>query len=174
MATIDAVLTAIDANLDASRAQAVRPVEHSVDLDRSGLRRRVPARRRLAGRRPGGLGFEAAVRPTAGHPMVVAHAKAARTCRMCCSTAITTCSRRIRWSSGTPPPFEPRSSRPDGKRIVARGASDDKGQLMTFVEACRAFERRAACRAMSPSCSRARRNPARPRCRPFLPPTRPS
>ncbi len=39
-------------------------------------------------------------------------------------------------------PFEPSiATEPDGRRIiVARGASDDKGQLLTFIEACRAWK----------------------------------
>jgi acetylornithine deacetylase/succinyl-diaminopimelate desuccinylase-like protein len=39
------------------------------------------------------------------------------------------------------PPFEPQlEETPDGQVIRGRGASDDKGQLMTFVEACRAWK----------------------------------
>jgi acetylornithine deacetylase/succinyl-diaminopimelate desuccinylase-like protein len=40
------------------------------------------------------------------------------------------------------PPFEPRlTTLPDGRKaITARGACDDKGQVMTFIEACRAWK----------------------------------
>ena len=91
------------------------------------------------------LGFTAEVRPTAGHPAVVA--------RMSSNGG----------AGGRPhvlfyghydvqpvdplnlwhrPPFEPAvTDHADGRKIiVARGAEDDKGQLMTFVEACRAWK----------------------------------
>lgn len=46
------------------------------------------------------------------------------------------------WES---PPFEPvvrgaRAGEQGGERIVARGAVDDKGQVVTFLEACRAWK----------------------------------
>jgi acetylornithine deacetylase/succinyl-diaminopimelate desuccinylase-like protein len=90
------------------------------------------------------IGFEARVEPTLGKPMVVGHRHAPP-------------ERRERprvlfyghydvqppdplpeWNA---PPFEPRlvDDPRHGKIIVARGSSDDKGQLMTFIEACRAW-----------------------------------
>jgi acetylornithine deacetylase/succinyl-diaminopimelate desuccinylase-like protein len=40
------------------------------------------------------------------------------------------------------PPFEPRmATLPDGRKVIsARGACDDKGQVLTFIEACRAWK----------------------------------
>ena len=94
----------------------------------------------------GSLGFDASVRPTAGHPVVIGKSgngeRRAAKRHACCSTAIMTCSRSIRSIFGRPRPLSraSRRSRVDGKIIVARGACDDKGQAMTFVEACRAFK----------------------------------
>ncbi len=62
--------------------------------------------------------------------------------RTCCSTATTTCSRSIRSICGR----RRRSSRASRRLPTAARASwhaapaDDKGQVMTFVEACRAYK----------------------------------
>jgi acetylornithine deacetylase/succinyl-diaminopimelate desuccinylase-like protein len=91
-----------------------------------------------------GLGFKAAARPTGGHPMIVAHyiPKSA--------TAKTPHALFYGHYDVQPvdpvglwktPPFEPTLKKgADGtERIYGRGSADDKGQLMTFVEAARAM-----------------------------------
>ena len=87
------------------------------------------------------IGFTAAKRETAGRPVVVASAKASRRdaphVLFYGHYDVQPVDPLNLWRQ---PPFEPkREAGPNGDRILARGASDDKGQVMTFVEACRAF-----------------------------------
>jgi len=91
----------------------------------------------------GGLGFEASVRQTSGHPMVVGHHPGA--------TAdaphvlfyghydVQPIDPIELWEDD---PFDPRLKEIDnGRKVVTgRGTADDKGQLLTFVEACRAYK----------------------------------
>lgn len=91
-----------------------------------------------------GLGFEAEAAPTAGQPMVVAHhpgtgPDAARRPRILYygHYDVQPADPLELWTSA---PFEPAIVEgPRGKRVVARGAVDDKGQVMGIVEALRAW-----------------------------------
>jgi len=89
-----------------------------------------------------GLGFDATVRPTAGHPVVTAKTNGAANggprVLFYGHYDVQPVDPLTEW---THPPFEPRmETLPDGRKIIiARGACDDKGQAMTFVEACRAY-----------------------------------
>jgi acetylornithine deacetylase/succinyl-diaminopimelate desuccinylase-like protein len=89
------------------------------------------------------LGFAAEVRPTAGHPAIVATSNGNDGARphvlFYGHYDVQPVDPLNLWHR---PPFEPAvTDHADGRKIiVARGAEDDKGQLMTFVEACRAWK----------------------------------
>jgi acetylornithine deacetylase/succinyl-diaminopimelate desuccinylase-like protein len=88
-----------------------------------------------------GIGFETSIRPTGGHPIVVGKGGpqgSAPRVLFYGHYDVQPVDPIDLWEA---PPFAPRiAALPDGRKIiVARGACDDKGQVMTFVEACRAF-----------------------------------
>lgn len=85
------------------------------------------------------LGFTASVRPTPGHPMVVArHEAPGRHILFYGHYDVQPVDPLALWDRD---PFDPAiEETAKGAVIRARGASDDKGQLMTFIEACRAYK----------------------------------
>ena len=85
------------------------------------------------------LGFEARAAETPGHPMVVAHGgEGRRHILFYGHYDVQPVDPLELWDR---PPFVPElQDTPKGKVIRARGSSDDKGQLMTFIEACRAWK----------------------------------
>lgn len=86
-----------------------------------------------------GLGFDAAARPTPGHPMVVGHGgTGGRHLLFYGHYDVQPVDPLDLWHRD---PFDPAiEDTPGGRVIRARGASDDKGQLMTFIEAARAWK----------------------------------
>jgi acetylornithine deacetylase/succinyl-diaminopimelate desuccinylase-like protein len=90
------------------------------------------------------IGFDAEARKTPKHPMVVAHyapknlPKSAPHVLFYGHYDVQPVDPLNLWHS---PPFEPqrKKSKNGADILVGRGAADDKGQLMTFVEAARAY-----------------------------------
>jgi acetylornithine deacetylase/succinyl-diaminopimelate desuccinylase-like protein len=88
------------------------------------------------------LGFEAAVRPTAGHPVVVGQFSGPADYQgphilFYGHYDVQPVDPLTLWHSD---PFDPQYvDGPRGKRYVARGAVDDKGQTLMFLEALRAW-----------------------------------
>jgi len=91
------------------------------------------------------LGFDAAKHPTPGHPMVLAKTEDAEDAAdegiphvlFYGHYDVQPVDPLNLWDRD---PFDPQvEDTPAGKVIRGRGAADDKGQLMTFVEACRAW-----------------------------------
>ncbi len=87
------------------------------------------------------MGFSASARDTPGHPIVVAHDRSAHG-----TSALFYGHYDVQpvdpLNLWTRDPFDPAvETGADGARVIrARGASDDKGQVMTFIEACRAWK----------------------------------
>ena len=139
---LDAVLKTIDSDLDGSleRLCALLRIE-SISTDPAFASEVRRAADWLAADLAT-IGFDAAVRPTPGHPMVVAHDSAGRDGPHVLFYGHYDVQPVDPLDEWTSPPFEPRIVVVDGrKRIVGRGASDDKGQLLTFIEACRAWKK---------------------------------
>jgi acetylornithine deacetylase/succinyl-diaminopimelate desuccinylase-like protein len=140
---LPAVLQKIDAGLDQSLERLFEFLRiQSISTDPA-YNKECQAAAAFVAKDLSGIGFQTSIRQTEGHPIVVGKGGGAGNGN----------SPRVLfyghydvqpvdpldlWDT---PPFTPRIAvLPDGRKIiVARGACDDKGQVMTFVEACRAF-----------------------------------
>ncbi len=137
--TLDPVLARIDENLDAATARLL-------DLLRIPSISTDPAYKADCDRAADWLvedlksiGFEASKRPTPGHPMVVAHSDGDGPHILFYGHYdVQPVDPLDLWDND---PFDPQiQDTAKGKVIRGRGSSDDKGQLMTFVEACRSWK----------------------------------
>ncbi|HSP24181.1 MAG TPA: dipeptidase [Saliniramus sp.] len=142
MSDLEAVLAKVDENLDASLARLFEWLRiPSISTDPA-----YAADCRKAGewlvKDLATLGFEVGLRETPGHPIVLGHAKSGENRPHVLFYGhydVQPVDPLELWHT---PPFEPTMSElPFGRPIiVGRGAADDKGQVMTFIEACRAWK----------------------------------
>jgi acetylornithine deacetylase/succinyl-diaminopimelate desuccinylase-like protein len=147
MSKLDQVLARIDADLDASLDRLFRFLSiKSISTDPAHAEDCRAAAVHLA-TDISTLDIAAEVHPTDGHPIVFAKSSPAdppsggdrRRVVFYGHYDVQPVDPLDLWQT---PPFEPRiATLPDGRKaIVARGACDDKGQVMTFIEACRAWK----------------------------------
>ncbi|OWU83396.1 hypothetical protein ATO6_18230 [Oceanicola sp. 22II-s10i] len=137
--SLDAVLSRLDADLPAA-------TERLLDLLRIPSVSTDPAYKADCDRAAdwlvadlASIGIQAEKRPTPGHPMVVGHVEGDGPHILFYGHYdVQPVDPLNLWNRA---PFDPAiEETPAGKVIRGRGSSDDKGQLMTFVEACRAWK----------------------------------
>jgi len=142
-APVEAVLRHVDAHLDASRGRLFDllriPSISAQEAHRDDCARAAAwVRDRLTE-----LGFRTEIRPTPGHPVVVAHHDGPADYKgphilFYGHYDVQPPDPLDLWTS---PPFDPQLvDGPRGPRFVARGAVDDKGQMTMFLEALRAWK----------------------------------
>ncbi|WP_454917038.1 dipeptidase [Xanthobacter sediminis] len=141
MTAVDQALQAVDGGLDAALARLfefLRIPSISTDPAHKAACRTAAE---WAAAELAGLGLSAQVHETAGHPVVVGRTDtgAARRVLFYGHYDVQPVDPLDLWQT---PPFEPRlGETADGRRtIVARGAADDKGQVLTFLDALRAIK----------------------------------
>lgn len=142
MSAVQPVLDNLDANLDASLERLFSLVRiPSISTDPAYAHECRRAAEWLVEDLKG-IGFDASVRETTGHPMVVAHHEGpagAPHILFYGHYDVQPVDPLNLWEDD---PFDPKLKEiePGRKVITGRGSSDDKGQLMLFVEACRAWK----------------------------------
>jgi acetylornithine deacetylase/succinyl-diaminopimelate desuccinylase-like protein len=139
MSKLPAILSRLDADLEGSLARLSSWLEiPSISTDSAYA---AESRRAAEWLRADleALGFKASLRETPGHPVVVAHRPkpGAPHVLFYGHYDVQPVDPLNLWDTE---PFKPvvKEIAPDRKVIVARGACDDKGQVMTFIEALRA------------------------------------
>jgi acetylornithine deacetylase/succinyl-diaminopimelate desuccinylase-like protein len=140
---LPAVLDKIDAELDKSLARLFDFLKiQSISTDPA-YKDHCRTAADFVARDLSSLGFNTSLRPTGGHPVVVGKSGngGASVPRVLFygHYDVQPVDPLNLWDT---PPFAPRlATLTDGRKIIiARGACDDKGQVMTFVEALRAFK----------------------------------
>ncbi|PZU89620.1 MAG: hypothetical protein DI527_15670 [Chelatococcus sp.] len=139
MSKLPAILARLDADLDASLAR----LSSWLEIPSIGTDSAYDAETRRAAEvlraDLEGLGFKAELRETGGHPVVLAHRPkpGAPHALFYGHYDVQPVDPLSLWEND---PFKPvvKELEPGRKVILARGACDDKGQVMTFVEAMRA------------------------------------
>jgi acetylornithine deacetylase/succinyl-diaminopimelate desuccinylase-like protein len=140
MSVLDAVLNRIDQDLEQSldRLFALLRIA-SISTDPA-YKPQCRAAAEHVAKDLASIGFDCSIRPTAGHPIVVGKGGDGSGPRTLFygHYDVQPVDPLDLWET---PPFEPRVALSNGRKVIrGRGACDDKGQLMTFVEACRAFK----------------------------------
>jgi acetylornithine deacetylase/succinyl-diaminopimelate desuccinylase-like protein len=144
MSQLDQVLQTIDADLDQSLERLFAWLRiPSISTDPAYAQDCRKAAEWLKGEL-GALGIEARLSETGGHPVVLGHARKNGGSKphvlFYGHYDVQPVDPLDLWET---PPFEPKiATLPDGRKVIsARGACDDKGQVLTFIEACRAWKK---------------------------------